>query len=93
MDDLGVKKFWDFPGRPVVETLSFHCRGHGVEFLVRELRSYMLCAAKKKKKREISPSDHMVEVYSSMYFFISSEVNVLLFKIHHLYVSLFNCEI
>ena len=84
LDDLGVKKFRDFPGGPEVETLSFHCRGHGVEFLFRELRSYMLCTATKKKKknwreREISPSDHMVEVYSSMYFFISSEVKFITF--------------
>ena len=58
-DDLGVKKFRDFPDRPVVETLSFHCRGHRVEFLIRELRSYILRAAtKKKKKREREKFHH-----------------------------------
>ena len=29
---------WDFPGGPVVGTLSFHCRGSWIQFLLRELR-------------------------------------------------------
>ena len=30
----------DFPGSPVVKTPSSHCRGHGFDLLVRELRSH-----------------------------------------------------
>lgn len=35
------KELRDFPGILVVKTLRFHCRGHGVGCLVRELRSFM----------------------------------------------------
>ena len=31
----------DFAGSSVVKTPSSHCRGHGFDLLVRELRSYM----------------------------------------------------
>ena len=44
---------WDFPGRPVVKSPSFYCRGHGVRSLVGKLRSYMpSCVAPHKKKKE-----------------------------------------
>ena len=35
------KELRDFPGIPVVKTLPFPCRWHGVGYLVRELRSFM----------------------------------------------------
>ena len=28
---LRVSQFWDFPGRPVVKTLRFHCKGQGFD--------------------------------------------------------------
>lgn len=40
---------WDLPTGPVVKTLSFHCRGAQVQFLLGELRSHMPWALKLKK--------------------------------------------
>ena len=42
---------WDFPGGPVVGTLSFHCRGSWIQFLVGELR-YCIRLRKEKKERK-----------------------------------------
>ena len=39
---------WDYPGGPVVETLSFQCRGQ-VRSLLGEIRSCMMQGQKKKK--------------------------------------------
>ena len=39
---------WEFPGSPVVRTLSFHWQGARVQSLVRELRSHKLCGQKNK---------------------------------------------
>ena len=39
----------DFPGRPAVKTLHFHCRGHRFEFLVWVLRSHVPHTAQPKK--------------------------------------------
>ena len=39
----------DFPGCPVVKTLSFQCRGARVQSLARELRSHMLCSTTNKQ--------------------------------------------
>ena len=41
----------EFPGSSVVRTLYFHCRGHGFETQLKELRSCMLCCVAKKKKK------------------------------------------
>ena len=44
---------WEFPGSPVVRTLSFHCGGHGLEpYLAAELRSHILHGISKKKKKD-----------------------------------------
>ena len=45
-----VRRAGDFPGGPVVKTLHFHCRGHGSNPLVGELRSHMPSGVTKKKK-------------------------------------------
>ena len=50
--------FRDFPGGPVVRTLSFHCQGHRVQSLVRELRSHKPCGVgKKQTKTKQSPKN------------------------------------
>ena len=48
-------KMWcreDFPGGPMVKTLSLHCRGCRFKPLVRELRSCRHSVAKKRKKEK-----------------------------------------
>ena len=39
----------DFPGGPAVMTPHFHCRGHGFDPWLGELRSHMPCGKRKKK--------------------------------------------
>ena len=51
------EKVWDFPGDPVIKTLSFHCREckfHPwlVQSLVRELRCHVPCSLAEKRERE-----------------------------------------
>ena len=51
------EKAWDFPGDPVIKTLSFHCREckfHPwlVQSLVRELRCHVPCSLAEKRERE-----------------------------------------
>ena len=48
------KRERDFPGSPVVKTLSFYCRGHRFWSLIGELRSCMPHGTAKKKKNEES---------------------------------------
>ena len=36
-EEVQEQKLWDFPGGPVVKTLSSQCRGPRVQSLVREL--------------------------------------------------------
>ena len=55
-----VRRAGGFPGGPVVKTLHFHCRGHGSNPLVGELRSHMPSGVTKKKaKIKISVSDRL----------------------------------
>ena len=42
----------EFPGGPVVRTLSFHCREFRVRSLVREFRSHKPYGTAKKKKKK-----------------------------------------
>ena len=42
----------EFPGRPVVRTLRFHCQGPRFNPWIMELRSHKLCGAAKKKKKK-----------------------------------------
>ena len=49
----------DFPGSPLVKTLHFHCRGHGVPSLVGKLRS-----RKPKKKKNVSKSTYGQGAYT-----------------------------
>ena len=46
--------FKDFPGGPVVKTLSFQCRGAWVQSLVRNLRSHTPYIMAPKKKRTLA---------------------------------------
>ena len=45
------QKTKEFPGSPVVRTLSFHCRGHRFHPFVGELRSVL--RGQKEKKRQL----------------------------------------
>ena len=44
---------WDFPGGPMVGTLSFHCKRSWVQFLAGELRSFIRLRKEKKKKEKL----------------------------------------
>ena len=49
----------EFPGSPVIKTLHFHCRGHGVQSLVSELRPHLLHAVRpKQNKTEQNKTKH-----------------------------------
>ena len=41
VEEVQEQKLWDFPGGPVVKTLSSQCRGPGVQSLVRDTGSHM----------------------------------------------------
>ena len=49
-DKSGISQ--DFPGGPVVKILSYHCRGHRFESVVRKLRSHKPPGVAKKKEKE-----------------------------------------
>ena len=55
----------DFPGRPVVRVLCFHCREHGLWSLVGEIGSHMPYnrAKKKKKKKPQNSCIHLANAY------------------------------
>ena len=49
LDILKETAMCNFPGSPVVKTPSFQWRRLRVQFLVRELRSHILCGKAKNK--------------------------------------------
>ena len=87
---------WDFPGGPVVGTLSFHCRKSWVQSLVGELTS---CIRLRKEKRERKTVHVLLFFYAKFYLFFSTYFYVLKKKYHlihmifntHRYVYMFIC--
>ena len=46
-------KTWDFPGGPLIKTLSSQCKGHRFDPLIGELKFHTLHSMAKKKKKQI----------------------------------------
>ena len=55
--------FQDFLCSPVVRTLCFHCRGHGVLSFVWELSCYKLCSIAREKERNYFAPENLYFVY------------------------------
>ena len=68
----------DFPGGPVVGTLSFHCRGSWVQSLVGEVRS---CIRLRKEKKERKTMHVLKKKYHLTYVIFNT----------HRYVYMFIC--
>ena len=56
------EKNGDFPGGPVVETLSRHDRGYGFDPRSENLRSHMPCGTAQRKKKNKEKNEETVKL-------------------------------